>query len=652
MSRFLRVNTVLTDHTGDLVVFGINPTLDLIELFSPATKTIRQYSLRTLRKELTEGKITAKSPETVKGTVLEISKSSASFETFQFRKAVALKLDAMVNHGKSKAAAIKSLLGTSIELATGTSVPMCSEREAYRIITLAETSNAALLPGYATRGNRQPRYGERMIEITLQLVENLYAVERSKISIKKLTELVNHSAHAEGILDERINVSRKFVRSMLIKNWSADLDTGRLDPRTAKSLKAVAANRIRPGAPLNRVEMDAVHLPFLATTENGIADNIWLLMVIDCESSLPLAWWLMLANPTTEDTLNCLERAIYPKANLLREMNIDFEIDPYGAMLNLIWDNGGENSRHRMAAVAEVGINPQWTPKDSGNLKPFIERLNRSLKNALEALQGCTRFDGVDGARTEAAKNDELMTYQKLEHWIARFLFESWPHVPLERFSTEDYEIDGSLGLTPAERWRNYEARTLLPLAPTLEEWRALRFITATRALSSKTGISLFNYDFRGDNLKILITQYGPGARVKVHYNPFDYRTAYVPNKITGDWLVLINAEVTERTPAYSFDDAKKRRKRRKATFSPHPAAKKFDSDINEAILSAPPKKLGRTAVRKEAHAITRTSEAVQRALNNPLPQRADVQLPVDTYIAEDSIPTFNTHHKLPGKTR
>jgi putative transposase len=652
MSRFLRVNTILTDQSGERVVLGIDPSLDRVELFVRATQTVQSYSLRTLRKELAIGTVTSNSPETVKGTVRDISESSASFDAFQFNKALSLKINAMMAQGKSKASAIKSLLNTSIELASGKVLPMCSERQAYRILKLAASSNAALIPGYVTRGNRTPRYPGRIIEIILQQVENLYAVEASKITLSKLTELVNEAAHTEGILKENKNVMRKFVLSVLIKHWNADLDTGRLNPRLAKSLKAVAANRIRPGAPLNRVEMDGLHLPFLARTENGIADNLWVLLVIDCETSLPLGWWLMLTNPTTEDTLHCLERAIYPKAELLCKMGINYEVDPYGTMLNLVWDNGGENSRHRMAAVAEVGINPQWTPVSSGNMKPFIERLNRSIKVALEGLPGSTRFNGKDGTRTEAARNDPLMTVAEFEHWLVRFLFEKWPHVPLERFNNEDYELDGSLGLTPAERWRNYEARTLLPLSPPIEDWRALRFTTVPRALSSKTGISLHNYDFKGNNLALLIQQYGPTTVVPVHYNPFDYRTAYVPDKSTGDWLVLVNAEVTDKTPAYSFEEAKKNRKRRKVAHPQNPIAQKFDSDINEKIVSPALKKPSRAANRKQAHAITRLGQAVQRGLDTPLPQPQDVQLPLDTYIADDAIPTFNTHHKLPCKTR
>jgi hypothetical protein len=53
--------------------------------------------------------------------------------------------------------------------------------------------------------------------------------------------------------------------------------------------------------------------------------------------------------------------------------------------------------------------------------KPFIERLNRSLKEALQRLPG-TRYEGKDGMRDPEALGDELMTIDALEKWIVRWL--------------------------------------------------------------------------------------------------------------------------------------------------------------------------------------------------------------------------------------
>ena len=648
MSRHLQVNDVLTSASSKRIVLSINSKHDLVDLYVPETCATEQESLRTLRTELAAGRVTSDAAKIVSGTVRNVANDSAAYKTFLFRLALVHKIKAMVASGKSNGEAIGALKNTVLTLASGETLPMCSQREAYRILKLNESTEGALMPAYETRGNRASRYGLRMSEIVLELTATMYATEKSKITIAKLADLVTHCAHTEGILDDEKHVSRKFVRSMVIQKWNPDLDHKRLDPRLAKSLKAVAANRIRPGAPLNRVEIDTLHLPMLAKTEYGIAEDMHVILAIDCETSHPLAWWLMLTKPTTEDTFSCLERAIYPKTELLKKMGINFSVDPFGAILNLIMDNGPENSKIRLAPITRVGTNPVWTEKDSGHRKPFVERLNRSLKIGLEALPGCTRFDGKDGMRTEAAKKDALMTVKTFEHWIARWLFEKWPHTPLERFVTADYVLDEPLGLTPAERWCNYEARQPLPICPPLEDWRRCRYLEVEKVLNNKTGVSLESFDFRGDNLKALIAQYGPNSQVKAFYNPHDYRTIYVPEKKSGEWTVLINSEVISTTPAFSFDEAKKRRKAVKGTYSPSPIAKKFDADMCEKILEKRPKKRNRSDALSTDHQTTRAQDAMNRARENPLPNRQETPFYPDSYIAEDAIPSFATHHKTP----
>ena len=645
MSRYLKVNDVLIDSKGSRIVLNINTKHDRVEYLSVEENSNGHLSLKGLRRQMALGEVWLDASPSVTGTMRRSGDNSCAYKAFLFRIAVAKKINAVTRTGTSLNKAIKSLRGTVITTSTGESFAMCSVSQAYRIIRLARTSESALMPSYDCRGNRTPRYSERIKEITLELTQRKYATKKSAITIKGLTDLVNHAAHTEGVLAEDQEVSRKFVRTLIVNEWHPDLDHKRIDPRIAKSAKAVACTRIRPGAPLNRVEIDTMHLPILAKSDYGVAENIHVMLAIDCETSHPLAWWFMLTKPTTEDTYSCIERAIYPKADLLTSMGVGFDVDPYGTILNLVMDNGQENSKQRLAAVTRVGINPQWTEVDSGHRKPFIERLNRSMKTALEKLPGCTRFEGKDGGRIESAKADALLSVAELERWVARWLFESWPHTQLERFVTADYEIEGGLGLTPADRWRNYEEREVLPICPQHEDWRRCRFLEIERSISHKTGVSCEGFDFRGANLKTLIAMYGPNATVAVHYNPHDYRTIYVPDK-SGQWLELINAEVTDATPAFSFADAKSRRRALKSTHTRSQMAKSFDSDLNSLALERPKKKTRAESLRG-AHQTTRSADAVRRAQTAPLERLPVVNVVDDSYVLEDTIPNFTIHHTV-----
>ena len=572
---------------------------------------------------------------------------TAADRTLQFRVALVRQIENGVKRGETISKVISNLKLQYIELSSGESIKMCSRREAYRIWKLSRIDDLIMIPSYQTRGNRVSRYPERMKEIIKQQVENTFAIEKSRITLPVLVQNVCRLAQAEGILAKDKKVSRKFVRSVMVNEMHPDLDTNRLDPRLAKSAKAIASRRIRPGAPLNRVEIDTLHLPFIAQNEFGTQTDLHVMMAIDCETSLPLSWWLMLTKPSTDDTFSCLQRAIYPKADLLNSMDIKFSVDPYGTPLDLIFDNGSENSRLRMAAVTQVGISPQWAEVSGGHRKPFIERLNRSLKEALEGLPGCTRFNGVDGTRTTEASQEKLYTVSELERWIVRFLFEKWPNQKLERFITADYKTDEMLGITPATRWQDYENRMPLPLPPPIELWRAIQFLKIERKLNAKTGISHEGFDFKGPNLTLLINMFGPGSRVSAYYNPHDYRSIFVSSK-SDEWLQLINAEVTASTPAFSFSHAKKRRGHRSDAHVTSPAAEQFDLDIATDTSSKP---IGKTKSKKEqkrdAAELTKLAEAFDDAKKNPLPSSTvPSELENDSYICEDAIPTFSTYKK------
>ena len=646
MSIRLKVNDIIDTGGSKLVIMTLNTSQDQAICFEPATNTKKSMSIRELRQKLADGSARSSAAPPTRGLLQEFNKDSPAYARFLFNQAAVKRLKDLIHHGKSTREAIKLAAETPIVLATGETAPMCSERQAYRLLKLSDENPIALMPTYTARGNRVPRYGTRMEEIALQEIEDHYAVKKSRITLSFLKEIITKKADAEGILPDGATVSRKYVRSILLNSWNSDVDHKRLDPRVAKSAKAVAKDRIRPGAPLNRVEIDTLHLPFLARDEHGIVDEILVMMAIDCETSYPLSWWMMRAKPTTDDTFSCLERAIYPKTELLKKLGIAFTVDPFGSIMNLILDNGQENSRHRLAALTAVGINPDWAPVNSGHRKPFIERLNRSLKEALQSLPGCTRFNGDDGKRTAEAREDNLLTMGELEHWIVRWLFEVWANHPLDRFVTAHYDTDSELGITPALRWQTYEGMQVLPIPPQREDWRRVKFLTSRGKLSAKTGISSGTFTFRGINLVQLIHQYGPDCYVNYHYDPHDFRTVYVDDKETGAWIELINSEVGPNTPAYSFISAQARRK---AIKNAHPASaitKNFSNDLIEKSTEKTSKRQLAENRRKETKERERSKQARSRADANPIINHSAESAAKDMYIATDTIEKLVKHKK------
>jgi putative transposase len=607
---------VFSSDTEEKHVIGMDTQNDRVELYYPKTKVTEHCSIRELRRELADEKFRSSSPKTAFGSIYDLVHREPAMKKFQFKLAVAKTIKKIASATVSVGSAIGGLLGKNITLASGEERLMCSAREAYRIFSLYALGEKHLIPLYTNRGNKKSRYPDRIAQIALEFIEEYFLVKKSKIDMLMLTKMVNLSATSEELLGEgvKVKVSRKYITHLIIFHFGPDIDKYRLDPRITKSRDAVATQRIRPGGALQRVEIDAVHLPILALDGDTVAENIWVLIAIDCETSMPLSWWFMLTYPTSEDTFSCLERALYPKDELLMRMGVSFAVDPYGTMTNLFMDNGSENTKTRLAKVTTVGVNTHWVEVNSGHKKPFVERFNRSFKIGLQCLPGSTRSAGKDGDRTPEARKDKLMTVGALEKWVVSWLYEKWPHTLIDKFVTADYEIERNLGITPAERWGNYELTHVLPRSPDREDWRRCRYLEAKKALNKKTGISLEGFDFKGPELKTLIKQYGDTTEVPVFYNPHDYRTIYAPDKKTGHWLLLINAEVSPETPAYPFIEATRRRRAVKSTYVEHEHARQFDKKMFEKILEEKPKTKKRAERLADAHKATRERDAKNRA--------------------------------------
>src|SRR3546814_10734166 len=181
-----------------------------------------------------------------------------------------------------------------------------------------------------------------------------------------------------------------------------------------------------------------------------------------------------------------------------------------------------------MLKLPALGIDIKHCKARHPHEKPYIERLNRSLKEALETLPGCTRMDGKDGQRDPISLGDACMTAEELERWVVRWYYESWVHSPLKRLVSTNIYNGERAGATPAARWEHITQDRPLPLPPTRHAWSLALFEHPERTLSRKTGITVGGgLSYRGENLGYLIAKYGENP-VKVLVNPDDFRQVFV----------------------------------------------------------------------------------------------------------------------------
>jgi putative transposase len=531
----------------------------------------------------------------------------------------------------ARAQALQRRLGCSLARAhdqlkadklPGTDAALPSRATLYRY---AKASRAGLpaLRGDKNKGNRTQRYDTKVTRLICDTANTLYLRPGSRWTLHDLTHRVNAAAREFGWVGPRSRISRAFVSKTIALNLSADPEVERMDPRLVSAAKSIAKQRIVVTVPLERVEQDALHLPFVVKTVHGEANNCWVVHAIDCATGMVVGWTLMVGAPSASDGLRCVESMLFPKTAAWKSLGLDYEMAVHGTPHLLVFDNGPEARAERMHRLVRLGVDVMHCRSRAAHGKPYVERLNRALKEALQTLPGCTRMDGVDGRRDPVALGDALMSLPELERWLVRWYYEDWAHRPLMRHLRSDYELPVKLGRTPAERWSRMtgELAFAVPLSPSLSEWRQTLFDHELRTLSRKTGITYRGFNYRGERLPYLIARYGQ-RQVKVLANPDDFREVFV---MDGDDLPLVPLTeefVDDSTPAYSFKEAEERFKSPPAPAPGAATRQRLREDVQARAIESSgsrPRKKSRAERNKEVADKARADQAVRRAAARPL---------------------------------
>lgn len=489
-----------------------------------------------------------------------------------------------------------------------------------------------VLKGGKNKGNLTPRYAAALVEFIEGVIHDKFLVTTSRRTVTELTAYINREARRRGLFDGAHDISRKFVvRAMA--GLTADAEYDRMDPLERVAGKSFAKRRIRAAFAFSRIEQDAVHLPFVVDTPHGVCSTLYLVLAIDACTGYPVGWRLVIGAPREMDSLRCLEMYLTPaKEKRFKELGIAHELNVFGTPSLIVFDNGPETRGGRIVRLGSLGIDVKHCKAKEAQGKPFIERLNRSLKEALQRLPGCTRFEGKDGRRDPQALGDRLMRIEELETWIVRWLYESWIHTPLERLRWDELLVTKVKGKTPLERLRHMteELNEPVSIAPSRQEWMAALYEHRQCTLSAKTGITLeHGFRYKGDAMAALLAKYGDRAQLHVVYDPDDFRKVYVYEADDLPLVTLTHEHAREDSPAWSFAEAKARLDAGMADWA-HPIERQqFLHDLDDAVTARPDKPRRKARARgkrdEDQHTVRRAKDAsaVTRALQRPLASAA-----------------------------
>lgn len=483
-----------------------------------------------------------------------------------------------------------------------------------------------VLKGDKNKGNEAARYSRELVEFLEGVIQDEFLITESKWTVLNLTEYVNRETRRRGLHIAKHAISRKFVVAT-INRLTVDAEYDRMDPLNRVAGKSFAKKRIRAAFPFARIEQDAVHLPFVVRTPHGVARTIYLVLAIDVCTGYPVGWHVVIGSPREMDSLMCLEMYLTSaKEERFKQFGITHAKNIYGTPAQVIFDNGPETKGGRIVRLELLGMDVKHCKAKEAQGKPFIERLNRSLKEALQCLPGCTRFEGKDGMRDPEALGDELMTLDALEKWVVRWLYESWINTPLERLRWDELLANSVKGKTPLERL-NYLTEEMghpITMPPSRQDWFAALFEHQMCTLSAKTGITIrHGFRYKGDDMSYLLAKYGDGTKLHVLFNPDDFRQVYVYESDDLPLVKLTHEHVRPETPAWSFTEAKMKFEEGMNEWSVPDEKSHFFDDLDVAVTgnkkTRVSKRLSKREENQETVRIAKEYSAIKRTIDNPL---------------------------------
>lgn len=107
-------------------------------------------------------------------------------------------------------------------------------------------------------------------------------------------------------MPEGRKLSREYVQKVIREGLTTDVLGARMPGEQRIAARAIAKERIRVGAPLQKVEQDALHLPFVVQTPHGISREVYLVHALDCAHSIPLGWKIVIGYPRRRPTFNAV----------------------------------------------------------------------------------------------------------------------------------------------------------------------------------------------------------------------------------------------------------------------------------------------------------------------------------------------------------
>ncbi|PKI25663.1 DDE-type integrase/transposase/recombinase [Pseudomonas monteilii] len=289
------------------------------------------------------------------------------------------------------------------------------------------------------------------------------------------------------------------------------VDEARLGKYAAKNKHRAAINVLIVDDILDRWEID--HTPMdvqLVDEDTGLVIGTPnLTTVIDRYSRMVMGYLIHLSPPNTETVLRAIERAIRPKAELLKRFpKVKNEWPAHGLPARIVCDNATEfHAENLIMGFNELGIEimfpPSRKPTDKGGIERFFKTLNSGMTHNIPG----TKFSNVRQRGDYPSEKKACFTLAQLEAATVKWFVDGYHQTPHHGLDMR----------TPAQVWAKAEANKIISLPVDLD---ALECILAKRTsvYVHHYGVEVATLFYHSSELAELRSRLKEGEKVSVRY--------------------------------------------------------------------------------------------------------------------------------------
>lgn len=256
----------------------------------------------------------------------------------------------------------------------------------------------------------------------------------------------------------------------------------------------------------------------------------WITLALDvCTRSL-VGIYVSMERPNASISGNCVAMAMLPKADYLKNLDVDADWNAWGKIGVLHMDNAREfRGEVLRRACAEYGIDLQLRPVKAPHYGGHIERLMGTMAGELRNLAGATFSNPAERRGYDSAR-ESSMTFSDFENYIVTWFVKKYNNT-----------IHSALGMTPNAAWElKAAARSkgnpsgLVQMPPKDAERLRIDFMQFDHRTVGRHGVRMNNITFWDDVLKLRIDE--PDPKHKKAKRKFLVRQD--PRDITRIWFL------------------------------------------------------------------------------------------------------------------